>query len=494
MRVLTSHPAFKTHTAILKIREEEAETPRPPSRRFSLAPSKEAIITADITLPDDEILDYPPPIRTRSMRGWSASSGTPTVSESTIAASITTSTFNRPPSLHTADTSVDLSVGNRSPVFKRAPSTTHDSDLESEADDNAHINGPTLRRPDTACVDAFHIDEYLSCASSTSSAPNDDNPHHPFHNNDNDNGSTAGINHERQISADMFNIDDYLSSDAESLTAVATGTTHSTKSRRPTAEGEEELLFNESGYGAAGMQLPGLADLFGGDDAGAVKKKMRKGDRVGRMERTSVPAQTLQKMPWEDFRSDSGLGLGIPGYGDGEGRRGRAGPDRGMVKGKRMRTEGYRPRETRMRRFVLDTAADDDTDNESLWDGDMTRQDGDVSDGGYEADYVEDESEGASRRRRHVKRRTRRLSTQRLTDEHKERGRQQQQDQRQEEKGEQEQGGMMEDTAEDKIAAAIRLRKQIKRAKRLAGQPTAAMLRRMEPRTSMPVLRVDGAE
>lgn len=48
-----------------------------------------------------------------------------------------------------------------------------------------------------------------------------------------------------------FNIDDYVSSDDDSFTT--------TTRKRPTAEGEEELLFKGS-YGATGAELPGLLE------------------------------------------------------------------------------------------------------------------------------------------------------------------------------------------------------------------------------------------
>jgi hypothetical protein len=47
-----------------------------------------------------------------------------------------------------------------------------------------------------------------------------------------------------------FNIDDYVSSDDDSFT----------EPRRPRGEGEEQLLFSDSGYGMCGFQLPGLPD------------------------------------------------------------------------------------------------------------------------------------------------------------------------------------------------------------------------------------------
>lgn len=51
-----------------------------------------------------------------------------------------------------------------------------------------------------------------------------------------------------------FNIDDYVSSDDDSFT---------TKKRRPSGEGEEELLFKD-GYGVTGASLPGLLESMVG--------------------------------------------------------------------------------------------------------------------------------------------------------------------------------------------------------------------------------------
>ncbi|KAK0643579.1 hypothetical protein B0T16DRAFT_185688 [Cercophora newfieldiana] len=119
------------------------------------------------------------PLRTRSIRGWSTSSATPTTSD-------TSSKLSR----HTANTSIDLSQG--APSIIKVPS--HAS-LDSGA--------------------AF-------------------SPHNAMPTNNNNN----------------FNIDDYLSSDDDSIA----------EPRRPRAEGEEQLLFSESGYGMSGFQLPGLPD------------------------------------------------------------------------------------------------------------------------------------------------------------------------------------------------------------------------------------------
>ncbi|KAL1840708.1 hypothetical protein VTJ49DRAFT_203 [Mycothermus thermophilus] len=188
--------------------------------------------------------DFPPPIRTRT-RGWSGSSGSPIAP--TITSSITTSTTatnasssisitssshhrngNRPASQHTANTSVDLNIdsGVKDTVGENAATAENDVDRDDDQDDN------------------------------------------------NDNGD-----------ADSFNIDDYLSTDAESLSDFSPTTTdaHNTRPRRPTAAGEEELLLNEawlvSGDDAGcdggeeccskslaakrrGIQLPGLMDVL----------------------------------------------------------------------------------------------------------------------------------------------------------------------------------------------------------------------------------------
>ena len=53
----------------------------------------------------------------------------------------------------------------------------------------------------------------------------------------------------------------------------------------------------------------------------------------------------------------------------------------------------------------------------------------------------------------------------------------------------------LEETPEDKVdvAAAVRLRKEVRRARRLAGQPSAAVLRRKGANVPLPALRIDGA-
>jgi hypothetical protein len=53
-----------------------------------------------------------------------------------------------------------------------------------------------------------------------------------------------------KLASPGFNIDDYLSSDDDDFT----------EPRRPRGEGEEHLLFNDTGYGIDGALLPGLID------------------------------------------------------------------------------------------------------------------------------------------------------------------------------------------------------------------------------------------
>ncbi|KAK4043406.1 hypothetical protein C8A01DRAFT_13060 [Parachaetomium inaequale] len=459
------------------------------SRSFSLLPAKGVTNTADTTLSDDEMLEYPPPIRTRSLRGWSASSGTPT------AASMTTSTFNRPPSLHTADTSVDMSVGTISPRLKPTRSfslpcsTTHGSDSESHYDHNEPAETTLL--PRETGVDAYNLDGYLSSRSSSpyiSSLEYHHHPQpHPNFNKQDDNGKPTSTSPTapatvtaRAAAADTFNIDDYLSSDAESLTAEATATTTSHK-RRPTAEGEEELLYKDVGF-FGGMQLPGLADAFflsattsattnataarerergrqGGeyDDGNAGSRR-----RCSLMVPLSVSSLSLHaELDWARRWEATG--------GKGKGRR----------------------------RFILDTAAHYEEYGSEYGGcgGDWQEEEeqrrrrlglNEADDDGYEADYIKDEDEGLSSQRRRQprgKKRTRRLSAlccrvdgggeeaDRKEEKQGEEEQQQQQNKRQNQEDE-------EKKPEDRVAAAVRLRKEVRRARRLAGQPSAGVLRR----------------
>ncbi|KAG7287934.1 hypothetical protein NEMBOFW57_007453 [Staphylotrichum longicolle] len=436
----------------------------------------------------EDAIGYPPPIRTRSMRGWSASSETPTAPESIAATSITTttSTFHRPPSLHTADTSVDLSIGAGSPQlkhsrsFSRPGSAVHDA--SSDYDTDEHTQEVRLRDAEgahrlTRPISEFNIDDYLSSSSSRSEdddgdGDNDDLHHPPLNPNNKISTTTDTAVHHNLLlppelqqqtttttttnpemdeshDRDHFNIDDYLSSDAASMT---------TPNRRPTAEGEEELLFDDGGgfgFGAGGeVGLPGLGEAL------------------------PFPLPLVEQ----------------GGGGGGGGADGR--------KNGQAREEGWH-RATRMRRqYVLDTAADDESESEfdSDWGGEggvggrrrrhlhgqpdgrprTAHMDADSDEDGYEADFVDDDDDydqERQTRRRNGNRQTERLSALcRLEGREDEARRQLSQ-----------QNGDLE----DKVTAAVRLRKEAKRARRLAGQPSPAMLRRKA--MPVPVLHIDGA-
>ncbi len=111
---------------------------------------------------------------------------------------------------------------------------------------------------------------------------------------------------------------------------------------------------------------------------------------------------------------------------------------------------------------------------------------GDV-DEGYEADFIDEEEEEEKRVASWEQRRRRLSALCRL------------------EGGEvawQRAVGRVEETPEDKVdvSAAVKLRKEVRRAKRQAGQPSAAVLRRKTSavrrkgaNAPLPVLRIDGA-
>jgi len=129
----------------------------------------------------DEISDVIP-IRTSSIRHWSISSTTPTISDTSSNPS------QRPQSRHTADTSVDL----------RTSFSAKNSSLGSLT---------SVAAPGSVVVSP------------------------------------------KSTKSQAFNIDDYISSDDDYDTP-----------RRPRGEGEEDLLFQDNGYGMNGSLLPGLSD------------------------------------------------------------------------------------------------------------------------------------------------------------------------------------------------------------------------------------------
>ncbi|EAQ88116.1 hypothetical protein CHGG_04735 [Chaetomium globosum CBS 148.51] len=451
---------------------EGAEVPSP--KFLPLLPVKGPGHTPDVVVSGDQALGFPPSIRTRSMRGWSASSGTPTACESSTAASITTSTFNRPPSLHTADTSVDFSIGTTSPKFKparsstRTCSTARDSDSDADSTSLYETAANTPFRPESTEVGrAFNIEDYLS------PEPDSNTTHANEDTTITATTTTAPIN-PTEPASDTFNIDDYLSSDPESLTAAAATTTTTssptsptktqthtpTHRRRPTAEGEEYLLLK--GFGISGTQLPGIADPFPPPSPLLPPPPPpRERGTVGRtMQRHILLALLLGLF----FTIEWGWGWW---GGEAEDER----------------------------RFILDTAADDETasdldDDEEEEEeeeeedeagdekgngrrninnnnnGAMKLRLGDMDDAGYEADYVEDECECGARlrRRQNRKKRTRRLSALcRLEGREEEGGQdgvQLGEEERKQQQLEETQKVEEEKKVEDKVAAAVRLRKE----------------------------------
>ncbi|KAI8267819.1 hypothetical protein K4K58_006945 [Colletotrichum sp. SAR11_239] len=140
-----------------------------------------------------------PPSRGGSLRHWSMSSATPTMSS--------TSSFPRPQSRHTATTSVDLAT--MSSFMNDSCSSLHSGTADHTS--------------------------FCTALESALPSPVD--------------AATPGAG---------FNIDDYLSSDDDVDADSFITTRHRDSGLGATQE--EELLFSDSGYGEAGLQLPGLFD------------------------------------------------------------------------------------------------------------------------------------------------------------------------------------------------------------------------------------------
>jgi hypothetical protein len=162
-------------------------------------------------------------------------------------------------------------------------------------------------------------------------------------------------------------------------------------------------------------------------------------------------------------------------------------------------------REKRTRRYVLDTAADDQSESESESGSDWEMGkgagrrlhgqshgrpgtaglDADIDEDGYEADFADEDEERQTRRWNGKRQSERQSALCRLE------GREDEP-----RKPHVQHNGQ----TENKVTAAVRLRKEIKRARRLAGQPSPAMLRRktsgiqrMGTSMPVPVLHIDGA-
>ncbi|KAL2142763.1 hypothetical protein VTI28DRAFT_780 [Corynascus sepedonium] len=455
--------------------------------------SKEGLQAGDTTLQDDEVLDYPPPIPTSSTRKWSASSGTPTACESSTAPSIVTSTFNRPQSLHTADTSVDLSIRTNSPPLKplHPYSATHDSDSDIESHYDGNSEGKEDLTPlETEAAGLVSIDDYFISGLQRQ---------HPRVKGSEPalTAETAPIllrspeNGEADTLTDTFNIDDYVSSDAESLmmrvstrtTATAT-TTNTNPNRRPTAEGEEELLFKDHlGFGPGGMQLPGLVDLFPSSTSPkSLLLSLPGGHGHAGDEEQEDPGLDDEK---DDEKHRNGNVKVLAPYGTHDLVHDMMRWEEGYS-AKNIWKHGGESKQGRARRSsVLGLVAAD---------GDMRREGAttdDAEDDGYEADYVDDDDDNE-------KLSSRQMSLRRLEGHGDECEKHHQH--REEEQYEQPRQQQIE-MPRSKVAIVVRLRKQARRAKMLAGEPSPAMLRRKGPtnqglgkRLSVPVLRTGDAE
>ncbi|KAK4146844.1 uncharacterized protein C8A04DRAFT_9471 [Dichotomopilus funicola] len=415
-------------------RSARATSPTPSFRLLSMKDLAHPS-AADITLPDDDTLDFPPPIRTRSTRGYSASSGTPTAcgsSTSSASASITASTLNhtistsnRPPSLHTAGTSVDLSIGTISPKLKpvgvaRSLGNPHD---DSEDDSGSHYDDR----------DGVSVDD-------------DDNDHLA---RPKSSGSAVGA----------FNIDDYLSSDAESNShdsglSTAT-TTNTTPNRRPTAEGEEELLFDDFGFGMSGMQLPGLADSFPYDD-----------DPHSPL---PVPGNARHRKGLSAVGGCVGAGVGAnvgAGTVDDE-----AGYDADYVEDDSEGLLACRRRQYRQRLLQTQTSTASSNQGKKTTATTTTTSNNQISalrqlEGrGIDLEVLERELQALGLSLAHVQAA---------------RGQMEDEEEKPKRSGGEVDGeeSAQRNAEENKVAAAVRLRKEMKRAKRLAGQPSKGMLRR----------------
>ncbi|KAK4238842.1 hypothetical protein C8A03DRAFT_14714 [Achaetomium macrosporum] len=436
-----SQPAPSVGTQPIALAPETDEAVRPPSSQ-SLTPvsNKADFCDTDIALPDGT-MERIASIRTRSIRALSASSSAPTATDSFVTATSHPS-HSPPPSLGTAVTSVDLDIGAAASQPKPPRGSINHED---KVYDNSNS-------------------KFLS-----------------------DDGHGGGLLPPE--TPDTFNIDEYLSTD--DADSVAT-----TPNRRPTAEGEEDLLFNDAGYGAGGMQLPGLPDPFPASSSLLPHAHSEDGKESSSL-LYMARLYGLEAGYWDygiGVRSDESL-LGNTGdY--------------------RLKEEWERRRRTR--RFVLDTAADDEdyeSGSGSEWDpgwGERERgvilglgrevddgYDYDDGDEGYDADVItEDEDvEGPSPRKR-MKNRTRRFSALcRVDDDQKKegQGRISQCRQQQDERPERQHSDAVEERPESKfdVADAVRLRKEVKRARRLAGEPSVARLRR-QARMSMPELHLEG--
>ncbi|KAK0672229.1 hypothetical protein QBC41DRAFT_353509 [Cercophora samala] len=150
-----------------------------------------------------EIPEHHVPIRTRSLRGYSASSGTPTTHTTAAESSSSSSSSNSP--------------------------------------------GRPQSRQTTTTVTSVSYCSLAPCSPTTGLSS----------------GKQLGVVGEGEgkgeVDDDGFNMDDYISSDGDSMFGGGGG---GDGVKKPNGEGEEELLWKEGGYGGGGLQLPGLWEVF----------------------------------------------------------------------------------------------------------------------------------------------------------------------------------------------------------------------------------------
>lgn len=318
----------------------------------------------NIITPVDEDPEHSPSPRTRSVRGWSASSSTPTTADSTTTTITSTSSggdssLSQPSdSFRTAATSlVDL------PASALTPLLGHLSQLRPL------LSKPSASRSLRSVVPRYGDDDDGYDSDSASFYPHDDD--------DNDDARSSHHTPPSPDNDNSFNIDDYLSADDVSFTGAP-------RSRRSSSDGkaEEDLLFKDAGYGLGGLQLPGLADPLpsagGGGSAGtkgggngrrrlgSQQSGWSRGDESDSAARAARPSLFGPRMYMFDqmfYRpSDDEDEAGEEDGGDEVGALLR------RVEREWAMMRQRRGRELRGRgRYVLDTAADDEVEEEECY-------------------------------------------------------------------------------------------------------------------------------
>ncbi|KAL2120570.1 hypothetical protein VTJ04DRAFT_4597 [Mycothermus thermophilus] len=405
---------------------------------------------------------FPPPIRTRTTRGWSASSGSPTAP--TVVSSITAASGSTAHSMMTTTTSASSIISSRS--------------NNANCSASLHTANTSVDLKDVAVPDTVK---------------NDDDTY----NNNNNSKDNENDNDD----ADSFNIDDYLSTDAESLSGGAAP-------RRPTAVGEEELLLNDA-WLVGGHEHPGCdagESCCGGCGGGrlAVAAGRRKGIQLpGLTDVLPLPSPSPgtspvgYSSPLVGGGNAGGRVLSLVGLGGSEVHEQEAGSG-GCCCCCGHHRHHHRHHHHHEEEYVIGSETDVATapvvakktkkpsTRSAGREREQTirrRQTADLpnsdaaaaaEDAGYEADYVDDEELATTAQVNNDNKATK--------DNH---------------DGEDNNN----EDEDDRVATAVRMRKRIKKARRLAGQPTPAMMRRRAgaagaasaSASAVPVVRVDAA-